>query len=133
MRRALARRDVDIARGIYYFLRGKFRFEMAYFCFSFLSKFRRKKREAASCDETLLAAIFIREIYARRPRYSMQFFKQNVGALAILLICLAGGALLGGCSDSEGDGSIVTGTSGRLLVQPLNVSFSQAELGETQT
>src|SRR5690554_4213526 len=63
----------------------------------------------------------------------MQFFKQNFGASALLLICLTVGALLGGCGDSEGDGSIVTGTSGRLLVQPLNVSFSQANLGETQT
>ncbi|AWV89629.1 choice-of-anchor D domain-containing protein [Bradymonas sediminis] len=62
----------------------------------------------------------------------MQFFKRHSGALVILLSCLALGLTLGACSDSEGEGSIVTGTSGRLLVQPLNVSFSQVALGETQ-
>lgn len=63
----------------------------------------------------------------------MQFFKQYFGASALLLICLTLGALLGGCGGSDGDGGIVTGSSGRLLVQPLNVSFSQVNLGETQT
>lgn len=63
----------------------------------------------------------------------MQFFKRCFESVLTLLICVAMGFVVGACSDSDGDGSISTKTSGRLLVQPSNISFSQIELGEIQT
>jgi hypothetical protein len=53
----------------------------------------------------------------------------------LLLFLIAGllAAPLTGCSDEEGDGGFAVGNSGRLLVQPISVSFPQLELEETAT